>query len=45
MVAFDPLYLNGYEVRKLPLRTQGLLKKIIAKADIQSSKSFEVKGR
>jgi hypothetical protein len=41
MVAFDLLYLNGYDLRELPL----LLNKIIAETDIQFSESFEVDGR
>jgi bifunctional non-homologous end joining protein LigD len=46
MVAFDLLYLNGYDLRKLPLiERKTLLKKIIAKTDIQFSESFEVDGR
>jgi bifunctional non-homologous end joining protein LigD len=44
-VAFDLLYLNGYDLRKLPLfRRKALLKKIIDKTDIQFSESFEVDG-
>ena len=41
MVAFDLLYLNGYDLRKLPLiERKALLKKLIAKTAIQfSSKS------
>jgi len=46
MVAFDLLYLNGYDVRNLPLfERKGLLRKIIDKTDIQYSESFEVDGR
>jgi hypothetical protein len=46
MVAFDLLYLNGYDLRKLPLfERKALLKKIIAKIDIQFSESFEIDGR
>jgi bifunctional non-homologous end joining protein LigD len=42
MVAFDLLYLNGYDLRKLSLvERKALLKKIIAKTDIQFSESFE----
>jgi bifunctional non-homologous end joining protein LigD len=45
MVAFDLLYLNGYDLRKLPLfERKALLKKIIAKTDVQFSESFEVDG-
>jgi bifunctional non-homologous end joining protein LigD len=40
MVVFDLLYLNGYDVRKLPLfERKTLLKKIIAKTNIQFSES------
>ena len=45
LVAFDLLYLNGQDLRKLPLierKTQ--LKKIIQHTDIQFSDSFEVDG-
>jgi bifunctional non-homologous end joining protein LigD len=46
MVAFDLLYLNGYDLRKLPLfERKALLKKIISETDIQYSESFEVDGR
>ena len=46
MVAFDLLYLNGYDLRKVPLfERKALLKKIISKTDIQFSESFEVDGR
>jgi bifunctional non-homologous end joining protein LigD len=46
MVAFDLLYLNGYDLRNLPLfQRKTLLKKIIAETDIQFSESFEVDGR
>jgi bifunctional non-homologous end joining protein LigD len=45
MVPFDLLYLNGYDLRKLPLvERKSHLKKLIAKADIQFSESFEVDG-
>ena len=45
MVAFDLLYLNGYDLRKLPLiERKTLLKKLIAKTAIQFSESFEVDG-
>jgi bifunctional non-homologous end joining protein LigD len=45
MVAFDLLYLNAYDLRKLPLfERKALLKKIIAETDIQFSESFEVDG-
>jgi len=46
MVAFDLLYLNGYDLRKVPLfERKALLNKIIAETDIQFSESFEVDGR
>jgi bifunctional non-homologous end joining protein LigD len=46
MVAFDLLYLNGYDLRKLPLtERKALLKKLIAKTAIQFSESFDVDGR
>jgi bifunctional non-homologous end joining protein LigD len=45
MVAFDLLYLNGYDLRKLPLlERKTLLKKLVEKTDIQFSDSFEVDG-
>jgi bifunctional non-homologous end joining protein LigD len=45
MVAFDLLYLNGYDLRKLPLfERKALLKKNIDGTDIQFSESFEVDG-
>jgi bifunctional non-homologous end joining protein LigD len=46
MVAFDLLYLNGYDLRKLPLlERKAALKKLIAKTEIQFSESFEIDGR
>ncbi len=46
MVAFDLLYLNGYDLRKLPLiERKAHLKKLIAGTAIQFSESFEVDGR
>jgi bifunctional non-homologous end joining protein LigD len=46
MVAFDLLYLNGYDLRKLPLvERKAVLKKLIADTDLQFSESFEVDGR
>jgi bifunctional non-homologous end joining protein LigD len=46
MVAFDLLYLNGYDLRKLPLmERKAQLKTLIAKTAIQFSDSFEVDGR
>ena len=45
LVAFDLLYLNGYDLRKLPLiERKAHLKKLIAGTDIQFSESFEVDG-
>jgi bifunctional non-homologous end joining protein LigD len=45
MVAFDLLYLNGYDLRKLPLvERKSLLKKLIAQTAIQLSETFEVDG-
>jgi bifunctional non-homologous end joining protein LigD len=46
MVAFDLLYLNGYDLRKLHLiERKAHLKKLIDKTAIQFSESFEVDGR
>jgi bifunctional non-homologous end joining protein LigD len=46
LVAFDLLYLNGYDLRKLPLiERKAHLRKIIDGTDIQFSESFEVEGR
>jgi bifunctional non-homologous end joining protein LigD len=46
LVAFDLLYVNGYDLRKLPLfERKALLKKIIAETDVQFSESFGVDGR
>jgi bifunctional non-homologous end joining protein LigD len=46
MVAFDLLYLDGHDLRKLPLfERKALLKKLIADTDVQFSDSFEVDGR
>jgi bifunctional non-homologous end joining protein LigD len=45
LVAFDLLYLNGYDLRKLPLiERKAHLRKIIDGTDIQFSESFEVNG-
>jgi bifunctional non-homologous end joining protein LigD len=45
MIAFDLLYLNGRDLRKLPLhQLKAQLKKIIAGTDIQFSESFEIDG-
>ena len=44
-VAFDLLYLNGYDLRKLPLiERKAHLKKIVDGTDLQFSESFEVDG-
>jgi bifunctional non-homologous end joining protein LigD len=46
MVAFDLIYLNGYDLRKLPLvERKTLLKKLIAGTDIQFSESFAIDGQ
>jgi ATP-dependent DNA ligase len=45
MVAFDLLYLNGHDLRKLSLiERTAHLKKLIAKTAIQFSESFEIDG-
>src|SRR5258705_8838554 len=45
LVAFDLLYLNGYDLRKLPLvERKAHLKKLIDGTDLQFSDSFEVDG-
>jgi bifunctional non-homologous end joining protein LigD len=45
MVAFDLLYLNGQDVRKLPLlERKAVLQKLIANTAIQFSESFELDG-
>ena len=45
LVAFDLLYLNGRDIRKLPLvQRKAELKKIITGSDVQFSESFEVEG-
>jgi hypothetical protein len=45
MVAFDLLYLNGYDLRKSPLvERKAHLKKLIARTAIQYSESFEIDG-
>jgi bifunctional non-homologous end joining protein LigD len=45
MVAFDLLYLNGQDLRKLPLlERKAILQKLIAKTAIQFSESFELDG-
>jgi bifunctional non-homologous end joining protein LigD len=46
MVAFDLLYLNGYDLRSLPLfERKALLRKLVDKTDVQFSESFEIDGR
>jgi bifunctional non-homologous end joining protein LigD len=46
LVAFYLLYLNGYDIRKLPLfQRKAELKKILTGTDIQFSESFEIDGR
>ena len=46
MVAFDLLYLNGRDLRGLPLhQRKAVLKKTIADTDVQFSESFEIDGR
>jgi bifunctional non-homologous end joining protein LigD len=46
LVAFDLLYLNGSDLRKLPLiERKALLKKLVADTDVQFSESFEVDGQ
>jgi bifunctional non-homologous end joining protein LigD len=45
LVAFDLLYLNGQDLRRLPLvERKAQLKKIVARTDVQFSESFEVDG-
>jgi bifunctional non-homologous end joining protein LigD len=45
MVAFDLLYLDGYDLRKLPLtERKSRLKKLIADTAVQFSESFETDG-
>jgi bifunctional non-homologous end joining protein LigD len=46
LVVFDLLYLNGRDLRKLPLtERKANLKKIIDGTDIQFSESFEIDGK
>jgi bifunctional non-homologous end joining protein LigD len=46
LIAFDLPYLNGYDLRTLPLfERKAQLKKIIAETDVQFSESFEVDGK
>ena len=45
LVAFDLLYLNGHDLRKLPLiERKAHLKKIIDGTEVQFSESFEIDG-
>jgi bifunctional non-homologous end joining protein LigD len=45
LVAFDLIYLNGYDLRAVPLvERKAQLKKIIAGTDVQFSESFEIDG-
>jgi bifunctional non-homologous end joining protein LigD len=45
MVAFDLLYLNGYDLRTLPLfERKAQLKKVIVNTDVQFSETFEIDG-
>ncbi|MHC2337906.1 non-homologous end-joining DNA ligase [Bradyrhizobium sp. USDA 4454] len=45
LVAFDLLYLNGGDLRKLPLfQRKAELKKIVGGTEIQFSESFEIEG-
>ena len=45
LVAFDLLYLNGRDLRKLPLRARkAALKTLISGTAIQFSESFEIDG-
>jgi bifunctional non-homologous end joining protein LigD len=46
LVAFDLVYLNGRDLRTLPLlQRKAELRKIIAGTEIQFSESFEIEGR
>jgi bifunctional non-homologous end joining protein LigD len=46
LVAFDLLYLNGRDIRKLPLfQRKAELKKVLTDTDVQFSESFELDGR
>ena len=46
LVAFDLLYLNGHDLRKLPLvERKARLRKLIDGTNIQFSESFEIDGR
>jgi bifunctional non-homologous end joining protein LigD len=46
LAAFDLLYLNGYDLRKVPLiERKARLKKIVTETDVQFSENFEIDGR
>jgi bifunctional non-homologous end joining protein LigD len=46
VVAFDLLYLNGQDLRKLPLfERKAHLKTLIAETDVQFSDSFDIEGK
>jgi bifunctional non-homologous end joining protein LigD len=46
LVAFDLLFLNGYDLRGLPVhQRKAHLKKLISDTDVQFSESFDVDGR
>lgn len=46
LVVFDLLYLNGRDLRKLPLiQRKAELRKIVDGTDVQFSESFEIEGR
>jgi bifunctional non-homologous end joining protein LigD len=46
LIAFDLLYLDGRDLRKLPLwQRKAALKKIVDGTDVQFSESFEIEGR
>jgi bifunctional non-homologous end joining protein LigD len=45
LYAFDPLYLNGFDLRKAPLfERKALLRKLVAMTDILFSESFDTGG-
>ncbi|MET3973058.1 MULTISPECIES: non-homologous end-joining DNA ligase [Bradyrhizobium] len=45
LVAFDLLYLNGRDIRKVPLfERKAALKKVVTGSDVQFSESFEIDG-
>jgi bifunctional non-homologous end joining protein LigD len=46
LVAFDLLYLNGHDLRRLPLvERKALLKQLVADTGVQFSDSFDIDGR